>query len=384
MAQPRVLAFMGGAVLLGQERGNIEALCALQEQGCEVLCLVRADKWNTLIPAELDARNLAWKRVPYIEHRMDGRLRQFIFENPISFFRANWQFLKIIRGFRPTSLHAPNPLYVVNFLIGLAFLRAPMIFRAGDEPTVHNWLWRAIWRIVVWRTKIFVANSYFVARSLVKHGVQPEDIVVIYNAPPKRSRRVKPVPVTLDAPSFEILYLGQIGEHKGVHVLADAFMRLASEYPDATLVIAGRISDWSGDSWGQNLRERIRNDPLVGSRVTFVGDMEDISHLLASCSVHVAPSLFDDPSPNVISEAKEAGRPSIVFPRGGMPELVQDGVDGTICTEVSAEALAAALRLYLDDRGLAARHGDAARASLARLGIPRFAERWLEVHNAGS
>jgi len=42
--QPRILALFGSTVLFGQERGNIEALRVLKEQGCEVLCLVREEK----------------------------------------------------------------------------------------------------------------------------------------------------------------------------------------------------------------------------------------------------------------------------------------------------------------------------------------------------
>jgi hypothetical protein len=40
-ARPRILALFGSGLLLGQERGNIEALAALRDEGCEVLCVIR-------------------------------------------------------------------------------------------------------------------------------------------------------------------------------------------------------------------------------------------------------------------------------------------------------------------------------------------------------
>jgi glycosyltransferase involved in cell wall biosynthesis len=83
---------------------------------------------------------------------------------------------------------------------------------------------------------------------------------------------------------------------------------------------------------------------------------------------------------NVVIEAKLAGCCSIVFPSGGLCELIEEGVDGIVCRDVSAEALAEALRPYLSNPELARQHGQAARASLARLGIANFAQRWLQIY----
>jgi glycosyltransferase involved in cell wall biosynthesis len=380
-ALPRILALFGGEVLFGQERGNIEALAALQSQGCEVLCLVRDEARYVAITPALDARGLAWLKVPYIEHRMPGRLHYVIFRNPIAFLRANWRFMKVVREFRPTHIHTFNPLYTLNFLIGLTIHRMPMIYRAGDEPTVHNWVWRAIWRFVVWRTDGFVANSHFVARSLHAHRVAKDRVTVIYNAPPKRDHPLAQLPPLPDpAVSRQITYIGQIAAHKGVHVLVEAFRQVAPEFPASHLVIAGRISDWSGDAWARQLRDDTAADPLLKQRVWFIGEISDVPGLLGASSIHIAPSLFDDPSPNVVCEAKLAACPSIVFPRGGMPELVQDGVNGFVCADATVESLDGALRTYLANPDLALRHGQAALASLTTLEVAKFPQRWLKIY----
>ncbi len=382
MAGPRILALLGGAVLFGQERGNIAALAALQEQGCEVLCLLRNDPWAVRLPEALDERGLAWVQVPYLEHRMPGRMEHFLFRNPLAFLQANWQITRIVRDFRPTHIHSCNPLYVVNFLIALSALGIPLVYRAGDEPTVHNWFWRMIWRLVVWRTDQFVANSVFVAKGLVRHGVPDERITVIYNTPPNRPDQRENALLTPTGDRRQrVIYVGQIGEHKGVHILLEAFRCLATEFPDAQLLIVGRVSEWSGDAWARRLRDATLADPVIGSRVLFAGEREDIPALLRASAIHVAPSLFDDPAPNVVMEAKRAGRPTVAFPRGGLPELVNDGVDGFLCADATLASLADAIRRYLAEPELAERHGLAARASLDRLGIPRFAESWLNVYS---
>lgn len=383
--RPRILALFGSAVLFGQERGNIEALAALQKQGCEVLCLVRDEAWNKRIPSALEARGLAWMKVPYIEHRLPGRMRYIIFRNPVAFVLANWRFFRIVREFRPTHIHAFNQLYVLNFLIGLIVLKVPMVFRAGDEPTVHNWVWRAVWWFVARRADRFVANSGFVARLLREHGVSDRHISVIYNMPPQRIGAIVSLPPILESEEMcRVTYVGQIIEDKGVHLLVEAFQKVVVDYSNAQLVIAGRISEWSGDAWARQLRDSVLENPLLCKQVLFVGEIADVPSLLSRTRIHVLPSLINDASPNVIMEAKQAACPSIVFPFGGMQELVLDGIDGWVCREATSEGIAEALRCYLGNPGLAYRHGQAALASLVTLGVDQFAERWLNVYAGGA
>jgi glycosyltransferase involved in cell wall biosynthesis len=289
--------------------------------------------------------------------------------------------MQIVREFKPTHIHAFNELYALNFIIGLMLVRIPMVYRAGDEPTVHNWAWRAVWRFIARRGSQFVANSQFVARSLCSNGIQRDLITVIYNAPPGRVGNVDGhLSLLLPTNVRAIVFIGQISEHKGIHLLVDAFRDVAYDYPDVRLLIAGRISDWRGDSWGRRLRELVANDPIIRDRVKFLGYVEDVSTLLALSEIHVTPSLFNDPSPNVVMEAKLAARPSVVFPCGGLPELIEHGVDGFVCHEASVSALIEALRSYLEDTTLVQRHGNAAFVSLKRLGIPDFRKRWLEAY----
>ena len=136
----------------------------------------------------------------------------------------------------------------------------------------------------------------------------------------------------------------------------------------------------SGDAW----LVVEAGDPLLAGRISFLGQVDYVPDLLKRSEIHVAPSIFDDPSPNVVMEAKQAARPSVVFPKGGLPELVEDGIDGFVCTEPTAANLTSALRAYLEDPKLVPRHGQAAKASLKRLGVDTFDERWVAVYQSAS
>jgi glycosyltransferase involved in cell wall biosynthesis len=380
-ARPRILALFGARVIFGAERENIESLAALREQGCEVLCLVRDEAWNHAIPEALAARGLACASVPYIDGWLPGWRLHILFRNPIAFFVGNWQFLRIIRKFRPTHIHAFNPLYVLSFLPGLTLVRTPMVYRAGDIPIRHRRIWRLLWRFIIWRTQRFVAVSRFIAREVELTGVEAYRIEIIYGTPPTRlGQEEAPVPLPAVPAAPDVVFVGQIVKNKGPHLLIHAFRTLAGDLPQGRLLIVGRISQWKGDEWARNLRDFVTRDPVLGSRVVFVGFVENVPALLQGRTVLVAPTLTEEPLGLVVMEAKAAGLPSVVFPSGGLPEMIEHGVDGYICRDKSVEALTEALNLYLTDPSLTLRQGAAAKASLRRLGVEEFANRWLAVY----
>jgi glycosyltransferase involved in cell wall biosynthesis len=189
------------------------------------------------------------------------------------------------------------------------------------------------------------------------------------------------IPHDLMSEPFNILFLGQMIENKGPHLVVEAFTRICAIYPHARLIMAGEITDWSGHAWARELRDSTLNDDRIRSRVRFLGFVEDVPTLMARCRLTVTPTLTDEPLANVVLEAKNAGRPTIVFPSGGLPEIVEHGVDGYICREKTVEAIENALRYYLDEPGRSEREGAAAAASLERLGVARFDDCWNGIYD---
>lgn len=385
--RPRLLVPFGSGIVFGSERGNIEALVALKNEGCDVLCLVRPEDWAADVRAALEAAGLDTVVCPYIYEWRRGYTVNFFAHNIFAFPIANLLFLLAAANYRPTHVYAFNAFWILNFLPALTLLRTPLVYRAGDEPSVHNWFFRWLWRVVANKGKRFVANSEFIKKSLIANGVDPERITVIYNKPPTRFTEA---PLALPAEltqreKFNVLYVGQIIETKGVRVLIDAFKSLAADYPNAALWIAGPISEtWDGDAWARALRQSVSEDPVLKDRVYFLGYVENTPALYRAAQIHVCPSLANEPLANVVMEAKEAGIPSIVFRSGGLPEMVSHGVDGVVCSEKSAQALADALALYMKDPERAAAEGKAARASLSKFHIDAFSRRWRQVIDGAS
>lgn len=115
---------------------------------------------------------------------------------------------------------------------------------------------------------------------------------------------------------------------KGIEVLLDAIPRV----PDTVFLIVGdgpKREEWQAAS---------RTD-----RVRWAGYRTDVNEILAGCDVFVHPSL-DDAFPTVLLEAMAAGLPVVASRVGGIPEIVVDGVTGTLVPPGDAQALADAIR----------------------------------------
>ena len=64
--KPRILVLFGSAVVFGAERGNVEALRALKDQGAEILCLVRAHNCSAVTQVFLERAVMRWQKRPAV------------------------------------------------------------------------------------------------------------------------------------------------------------------------------------------------------------------------------------------------------------------------------------------------------------------------------
>ena len=102
-----------------------------------------------------------------------------------------------------------------------------------------------------------------------------------------------------------------------------------------------------------------RGEVMPGQRWLGPYRPEEAAARMASVDLVALPSLWDENQPIVALEARSARRPLLVSRVGGLPELVEDGVDGWVAPENSAQSWAEVLAL------LAARPQQVARAQKA-------------------
>lgn len=198
-----------------------------------------------------------------------------------------------------------------------------------------------------------VVNSAWSRDGLVQAGIDAAKLHVVplaYAAPAPPHRPVVPAAFTAQRP-LKVLFLGSLIARKGIHEVIGAARQLADEPVEFHLVGPGGDA-LQGEMAG--LSQVIDHGPVPRGEVA--------RHFVAA-DLFVLPTHSDGFALTQL-EAQAHGLPVIASRRCG--DVVQDEVNGTLLPEISAEALAAAVRGYLADPARLAAQGQAALSGLER------------------
>ena len=163
---------------------------------------------------------------------------------------------------------------------------------------------------------------------------------------------VAPPPVPAPRGPLRFGYIGTLSENKGVHWLIEQFQALSI---DATLSIAGR---------GRQEDESALKALADPARVRFVG-YQAPKAFLHEIDVLVVPSLWAEPFGLVAIEACSQHVPVIATDMGGLPEIIQDNLNGLLCSPDDPDSLGRAMLRLALDRNLRERLARQARDSVA-------------------
>jgi glycosyltransferase involved in cell wall biosynthesis len=387
-APRRIVACCGQMVIAGGlERMTFEVLNAVRRRGAAAHAIVNG--WeNFRITPLAEAAGASWSTGPYWYTLTRRRLTPLtIVRMAIEILAVSADLLRVSRRVRPTHVFMPDFLVVVRNAPALLWLRmrgVRVIMRLGNAPTPGRF-YAKLWRHVIDRlVDDFVANSNFTRRELVALGIRGDKVGMISNMAAPRS-----TPWNAAAPRIagRVIFVGQIIPEKGLDLLLDAIALIRARGVDATLDVVGDMDGWEGPAYRGHramLRARARAADLAGA-VSFLGWREDVPELLSRASLHCCPSRPEQREAfgNVVLEAKLSGLPSVVTTSGDLPDLVAHGVDGWVCEEASAEALAEGLGHFLACPDALERAGRAALASAERYSGDRFAASWAAVFDMG-
>lgn len=139
--------------------------------------------------------------------------------------------------------------------------------------------------------------------------------------------------------NINITYIGTLGKHKGVHTLIDAFKKIEDD--NITLNIIGKGYD------EEEFKQMAKDD----SRIVFHGfiNNDNIKEYIDNANVLVIPSICYDNSPLVIYESFSRATPIIGSNIGGIPELVEDGLNGYLFEAENSDDLKEKLLKVIND-----------------------------------
>lgn len=152
-----------------------------------------------------------------------------------------------------------------------------------------------------------------------------------------------------------IAVVGNITAGRGQDLVVRALPKIRLRFPRAHCLIAGAAHARPVDqAYDLSVRELVESLSLWGA-VTFTGFVERIQDVYAGADVIVNPARFNEPFGRVAVEAMAAGRPVVSARVGGVPEVIDHGVNGQLVPPDDSEAIAAAVLGLWEDDGLRSR-----------------------------
>lgn len=158
--------------------------------------------------------------------------------------------------------------------------------------------------------------------------------------------------------AFVIGTVGRLQDVKDQATLIKAFALLRAMLPDEEL----RLVLVGDGPLRPQLEAQVRAEGLEAI-VEFAGPRSDVETAMRGFSLFALTSIAEG-TPVTLLEAMACGLPVVATRVGGIPDLVQDGVAGTLVPARDPQALAQAFAAYVRDPLLARSHGAAGRARI--------------------
>lgn len=211
-----------------------------------------------------------------------------------------------------------------------------------------------------------VAISPIVRKSVSDlYGMPINEIPMIYNGVDRK------VPKSTKEPGrFEVVHIGRYEDQKNHDLLVRGFCKFCRQAPDAHLTLLG-----DGPRFAE-IKNLITELGMKG-RITQEGSVDDVMGYLASADLFVLPSKFEG-LPISLIEAFIAGVPSVCTAVGGVPDVLEDGVNGLLCAQTENDFCSKMSRLYCDPE-LMARLAAGSKASASRYSCEAMTEAYVAL-----
>ncbi|HLY27934.1 MAG TPA: glycosyltransferase family 4 protein [Aggregatilineales bacterium] len=261
---------------------------------------------------------------------------------------------------RPDVLHIQGYTSSLLFVIDWAFANAvPVIYEEHQTPdTQFDW-WQTFQHSIN-KAAIVVAVSEKSAEALrtVCRVVKPIAVRSPLLPDPLVSGQPKDHQTRSNTDSLVVTTVARLYVTKGLNHLVDAIAKVKTVQPQTQFKVYG------DGPLREELLAHASSLGLNGPEI-FVGAFthrDELSTIMAQTDIFVMSSILEG-QPLSLVEAMAYGCPIVATSVGGIPELIQDGVNGLLCPPGDSDCLARNIRLLIEEPSLRQRLGRAARVS---------------------
>jgi glycosyltransferase involved in cell wall biosynthesis len=282
--------------------------------------------------------------------------------NPLAVLIARHRLRRIIDSTKPTVIvsHAPWTQAALGPTIRSSNL--PFVFWLHDAVEGRDGIERLAMRAPPDWT---ICNSSFTATKLPKlYPGCPSEVVYspVDTEIPNTSRRTRAsVRAEIGTPdgTIVIAMTSRLESWKGHTLLLDSLSKLNTPN-EWECWIAGGVQRKKERAYLQLLERIVRRHTLV-NRVKFLGQVRDIRSILDASDIHCQPNLGPEPFGIAFVEALNCGLPVVSTRMGAVPQIVDESC-GILVAPDDSSAVAAALKLLIEDDTLRQRFSSSARA----------------------
>lgn len=283
--------------------------------------------------------------------------------------RQAWEVLRLATGAarlgrRADLLYANSPKALIVAALAGSLSRRPVLWYMHDRFDSEHFSAEAIRLSVRLANRSAVrvlANSKDTAATFARAGGRTDSLHVAYyglDPEPFADLGADQRPLLRRDLGFSerpiVGVFGRLTPWKGQDVVLAALVHV----PAVDVLFVG---DPSEDPEYAAALERRAAELGLSRRVRFAGFRADVPRLMQAVDLVVHSATAPEPFGRVVVEAMLAGRPVIATGSGGVPEIVEPGVNGWLVAPGDVPALAAAIRAALADP-----EGSAAIARTAR------------------
>jgi glycosyltransferase involved in cell wall biosynthesis len=309
------------------------------------------------------------------------------YSNILAAIQDGWRFLRAVISHRPQLCHI-NTAYGSSFFKHSVCLGIARIFGSrvllhlhcslsalySDQPKAWRWFFRQVIRLtsgVITLSSEWQQLTRIVPGSRIFYLQNAIDLVPYQNIARERSHQ-------LTNGTVHVLYLGYIWTEKGSFDLFEAARQLAASGTNAVFNLvgsemrAGELEELQRQIDAAHLSGTVRLQPAVYGEEKFA--------YIRDADIFVYPS-YSEGMPMAVIEAMASGLPIVASRVGGLPDLVQAGVNGLLVEPGQPEQLATALAQLIDAPALSRSLGEQGALLAARqFDIEQHVVRLVEIY----
>lgn len=238
-------------------------------------------------------------------------------QNKLDTLRNAKTLWTVAQKFQPNILHSFSR---IAYLTPLITSSLPKVMSYQREPSARTTRWAAK---LAGQSLTFTGCSDYICRRGRPNGGtwQP-----IHNCVVLDKFTFQPQ-VATDAP---LVFLSRLERIKGVHTA----IAIAKKTGRRLIIAGNRVNSVEGDAYWQN--EILPH--LDKNGIEYVGPVDDVqkNKLLGQAAAMLVPIGWNEPFGIVFAEAIACGTPVISCPTGALPEIVRQGTDGFLVTDIDS------------------------------------------------